>query len=49
MAKKLRMYVRVRKQGARIESVPLKKIEEMQSVSCKWWYYDNGWLVLGCE
>jgi hypothetical protein len=47
LAKRVRLFIKTRKQGSRIESVPLEKIKEMQSVPYKWWYYDDGWLVLG--
>jgi len=41
------MFIRVRKQGSRIESVPLKIVDRMSRRSGKYWYLDDGWLVLG--
>jgi hypothetical protein len=44
--RKVKLYVRVRKQGARIESVPLKVVEEMSVKAHRSWFLEDGWLVL---
>jgi hypothetical protein len=41
----VRLKVTVRK-GARIESVPLKKLERVASKSRRYWKFENGWLKL---
>ena len=41
----VRLKVTVRK-GARIESVPLKKLEKLASRTRRYWKYENGWLTL---
>jgi hypothetical protein len=43
---KVRLCVKVRKKGARIESVPLKAVEEMSGKAHRFWFYEDGWLVL---
>jgi hypothetical protein len=43
---KLRLFVRVRKQGSRIESVPLKRLIELSGYPKTRWYYEDGWLTL---
>jgi hypothetical protein len=43
---KVKLYVRVRSQGARIESVPLKVVEKMSCKAHRSWYFEDGWLVL---
>jgi len=43
---KLRLFVRVRKQGSRIESVPLKRLEKLSDYNKKRWEYKDGWLIL---
>lgn len=45
---KLRLCVKVRKQGARIESIPLKKLVDMsvRFEGSRRWSYVNGWLIL---
>jgi hypothetical protein len=43
---KVKLYIRVRKQGAYVASVPLKTVEEMSSKSHRSWYLEDGWLVL---
>ena len=42
----IRLKVTVRK-GARIESVPLKKLEKLASRSRLYWKFEDGWLILG--
>ena len=42
----MRLFVRVRKQGARIESVPLKGLLKLSSYRKKRWDFKDGWLIL---
>jgi hypothetical protein len=42
---KLRLFVRVRPQGARIESVPSKRLAELSRYRKRRWSYEDGWLV----
>ena len=41
----VRLKVTVRK-GARIESVPLKKLEKLANRSRLYWKFEDGWLIL---
>ena len=41
----VRLKVTVRK-GARIESVPLKKLEKLASKKTRYWKFEDGWLTL---
>lgn len=41
----VRLKVTVRK-GARIESVPLKKLEKLASKTRRYWKFEDGWLIL---
>ena len=41
----VRLKVTVRK-GARIESVPLKKMEKLANKKRCYWKFENGWLIL---
>jgi len=43
---KIRLYVRTRKQGSRIESVPLKKLVNLSKFRKKRWTFKDGWLIL---
>jgi len=43
---KLRLFVKVRKQGSRIESVPLKGLVELSAFRERCWSFEDGWLVL---
>ena len=43
---KVRLFVRVRKQGSRIESVPLKRLLELSGFHKKRWEFRDGWLIL---
>jgi hypothetical protein len=43
---KVRLLVRVRVQGARIESVPLKDLEALSLRRKRRWSYKDGWLIL---
>ena len=42
----LRLFVRVRKQGSRIESVPLGRLVEMSKCGFRNWRFEDGWLIL---
>jgi hypothetical protein len=41
----VRLKVTVRK-GARIESVPLKKLEKLTNMKRRFWKFEDGWLTL---
>ena len=41
----VRLKVTLRK-GARIESVPLKKLEKLASKRRRYWKFEDGWLIL---
>jgi hypothetical protein len=43
---KIRLFVRTRNQGSRIESVPLKRLTELSGYDKKRWEYKDGWLIL---
>jgi hypothetical protein len=43
---KVRLFVRVRKQGCRIESVPLKDLLRLSGYRKRRWSFDDGVLVL---
>ena len=43
---KIRLYVSVRKQGARIESVPLRRLVRLSKSRVKHWIFKDGWLIL---
>jgi hypothetical protein len=43
---KLRLFVRVRKQGSRIESVPLKQLVKLSGYDKRRWVFEDGWLIL---
>ena len=43
---KIRLFVRSRKQGSRIESVPLKKLTKLSEFRKKRWEFKDGWLIL---
>jgi hypothetical protein len=43
---KIRLFVRVRKQGGRIESVPLKRLVELSGFRKRRWEFRDGWLIL---
>ena len=42
---KVRLYLRVRKQGCRIEPVPLKRLLELSGFRKRRWEFRDGWLV----
>ena len=41
----VRLKVTVRK-GARIESVPLKKLQKLANMKRRFWKFEDGWLTL---
>ena len=43
---KVRLFVRVREQGCRIESVPLKRLIELSGYHKLRWSFVDGWLIL---
>ena len=43
---KVRLFVRVRKQGGRIESVPLRRLIELSGFRKRRWELRDGWLIL---
>ena len=43
---KLRLFVRVREQGCRIESVPLKQLVRLSAYRKTRWSFEDGWLIL---
>jgi len=43
---KVRLFIRVRKQGCRIESVPLRRLVELSGYRKTRWYFEDGWLIL---
>jgi len=43
---RLRLFVRVREQGCRIESVPLKQLVRLSAYRKTRWSFVDGWLVL---
>lgn len=43
---KVRLFVIVRVQGARVESVPLRRLLKLANFRKKRWGFKDGWLVL---
>ena len=43
---KIRLFVLVRKQGCRIESVPVRRLVELSSYRKRRWDFEDGWLIL---
>jgi hypothetical protein len=43
---KLRLFIKVRKQGSRIESVPLRRLVELSGYDKRRWEFKDGWLIL---
>jgi hypothetical protein len=43
---KIRLLVKVRNHGARIESLPLKDLVELSECHEKRWEFKDGWLIL---
>ena len=49
MAKKvIKLFVRTRKQGSYIASVPLERLRKLSESSAKYrrWSFEDGWLIL---
>jgi hypothetical protein len=40
------LYVRVRRQGSYIASVPLKRLVRLSGYDKKRWQFEDGWLIL---
>ena len=43
---KIHLFVRVRMQGCRIESVPLRRLVELSGFRKRRWSFEDGWLIL---
>ena len=43
---KILLYIRTRKQGSYIASVPLKKLVKLSKFRRKRWTFKDGWLIL---
>jgi len=43
---KIQLYVRTRKQGSYIASVPLKKLIKVAALRDRRWDFKDGWLIL---
>jgi hypothetical protein len=43
---KIRLYVHVRKQGAYVASVPVRRLIELSGYPKKRWRFEDGWLIL---
>jgi repressor of nif and glnA expression len=43
---KVRLLVSMREHGARIESVPLKRLVELSGYRKTRWFFEDGWLIL---
>jgi hypothetical protein len=43
---KIRLFVRSRKQGSYIASVPLKRLVKLSGYDKKRWEFKDGWLIL---
>jgi hypothetical protein len=43
---KIRLFVKSRTQGSRIESIPLKRLAELSGYRKKHWSFEDGWLIL---
>ena len=43
---KVRLFVRSRKQGSYIASVPLKRLLKMNACRKRYWTFKDGWLIL---
>jgi len=43
---KIRLYVRCRKQGCSIGSVPMKQLVKLADFPKKRWSFKDGWLIL---
>lgn len=43
---KISLRIHTRKQGSRIDSIPLKKLVKMSEFRKKRWTFKDGWLIL---
>lgn len=43
---KIRLFIKVRKQGARVDSVPLKRLVKLSECPKRRWEFKDGWLIL---
>jgi len=43
---KISLYIRTRKQGSRIDSIPLRKLVKLSECRKKRWVFKDGWLIL---
>jgi hypothetical protein len=43
---KVRLFVRVREQGAYVASVPLRRLVVLSAYGKRRWCFEDGWLVL---
>jgi len=43
---KIRLFVRTRKQGSYIASVPLKRLVKLSGYNKRRWEFKDGWLIL---
>jgi len=43
---KIRLFIKVRKQGSRIDSVPLKQLIKLSAYKKRRWEFKDGWLIL---
>ena len=43
---KIRLFIRSRKQGSYIASVPLKRLDKLSRRGKRIWYFEDGWLIL---
>ena len=44
--KKILLYIRTRKQGSYIASIPLKKLVKLSGFRRRRWEFKDGWLIL---
>ena len=43
---KMRLFIKVRKQGARVDSVPLRQLVRLSGYDKRRWSFEDGWLIL---
>lgn len=43
---KISLLIRTRKQGSRIDSIPLRKLVKLSKFRKKRWSFKDGWLIL---
>lgn len=43
---KIRLFIKKRKQGCRVDSVPLKKLIKLSGFHTRSWEFKDGWLIL---